>query len=362
MNIALGYGYHPWATATYMQRALERIGTVTFVGAAGGDRPGYAATGDLRPLIESLPEQPDLFLYVDSSIPLYFPRGLTELPCPTACYLVDVHLRPRELLKQAMFFDYAFSAQRDFVATLQKGGHPQAHWLPLACDPEIHRRYELPKRYDIAFVGSLRGGYERRRALVERLGRRFTLSEQGRAFAPTDTARIYSESRLVFNCSLHHDVNMRAFEAPATGTLLLTDRIGNGLTELFVDREHVVMYDDGDLIDVAELYLRDEAERERIAVQGYEHVRTHHSYDRRIQTIVDTIFAAPGGPRLVGPLRRRAATDVALAYAELFALMGRMDDTLEQYVRLPRRWRYRLPALKQLALCLLRRARYVTTV
>ena len=251
MHIAVGYGYHPWGTATYLQRSLSRLNTVTFVGTPWAATPGYPATGDLRHIIKELSTRPDLYFHVDTGDLRYFPRGVTDLECPTACYLVDVHLRPRELTKQALFFDYAFSAQKDFVDVLRQAGHPQAHWLPLACDPEVYRRHDLPKRYDIGFVGATRSGYERRRRLVERLADRFTINDYSRSYTPDETARLYSEARLVFNCAIHGDVNMRVFEGPATGALLLTDRIGNGLSDLFVDGEHVAMYEDDQLLEVA---------------------------------------------------------------------------------------------------------------
>ena len=127
-----------------------------------------------------------------------------------------------------MLFDYAFSAQRDFVATLRGAGHPQAHWLPLACDPQIHHHYDVPVRYDIGFVGATGRGYERRRALLAQLGRRYVLSEVERPYTPTEMAEVYSASRVVFNCSLRHEVNMRVFEGPAAGTALLTDVSGMG--------------------------------------------------------------------------------------------------------------------------------------
>jgi hypothetical protein len=358
INILIGYGYHPMTTATYLQRALERRAATTFVGTPWAAQPGFAATGDLRQIVVDLPAKPDLYLHVDSGGAWYFPRGLTELPCPTACYLIDVHVGPKVRLRQAMFFDCAFTAQRDFVPALRSTGHPQAHWLPLACDPEVHRRYDVPKRFDVGFVGATGGGYERRRMLLGRLEQRYTLNDYRRSYTPAEMARVYSESRLVFNCSLRREVNMRVFEGPATGTLLLTDRIGNGLSELVVDREHVVMYDDEQLLDLADAFLRDAAARERIAGQGYEHVRAHHTYDHRARTILDTIFATAGGPQQCAPLRHRSAADVQLAYAEMFALVGRVDDTIEQLKCLPPHWRYRLPAAKQIAFCLLRRVKY----
>lgn len=357
IDVLLGYGYHPATTGTYLQRALERRATPIFAGTPWQARPGFAATGDLRPIVADLPSPPALYLYVDSGATAYFPRGLTGLACPTACYLIDVHVRSKILLKQALFFDYAFSAQRDFVDALRQAGHPQAHWLPLACDPATHRRYDVPKRYDVGFAGATAGRYARRRVLVERLARRYTVNDYTRGYTPDEMSHLYSESRLVFNCALRGEVNMRVFEGPATGTMLLTDRIGNGLSELMSDREHLVMYDDADLMDLADAYLRDDATRERIAEAGYEHVHCHHTYDRRADAILDTVFSS-GGPRLLAPLRRRSDGDVQVAYAEMYALMGRIDDTIAQLRSVPPHWRYRLPAALHLTLCLLRRLHY----
>jgi len=357
-SVLIGYGYHPTTTATYMQRSLERrTRATTFVGTSYIARAGYAATDDIARLCDGLPEYPDLYLHVDSGAQFYFPRGLTNLACPTACYLIDVHVAPKTHWKQAMFFDYAFSAQRTFVEVLRHLGHPHAYWLPLACDPEVHRRHDVPKRYDIGFVGATDSRYARRTALLRRLEERFTISDYSRSYTPAEMARVYSESRLVFNCSLRREVNMRVFEGPATGSLLLTDRIGNGLAELMADRTHLVMYDDAILIELAQEYLRDDAARERIAAGGYEHVHAHHTYDRRVAQILDTIFAGTG-PQLEAPLRRAGDSDVTLAYAELYSRMGLVDDTITQLKALPAGLQYRLPSAKQAALSLIRRVRY----
>jgi Glycosyl transferases group 1/DUF based on E. rectale Gene description (DUF3880) len=358
INILIGYGYHPLTTATYLQRSLERRADVTFVGTPWRACAGFAASSDLRDIVAGLAAQPDLYLHVDSGAAWYFPRGLTGLDWPTACFLIDVHVQPKVHLKQAMFFDYVFTAQRDFVDVLRRAGHPQVYWLPLACDPAMHRRYDVSKRFDIGFVGATGGGYARRTALLERLARRYTMNDYKRAYTPAEMARVYSESRLVFNCSLRGEVNMRVFEGPATGTLLLTDRIGNGLSELVGDREHVVMYDDEHLLELADEYLRDSAARERLARQGYEHVRAHHTYDHRVGTILDTIFGRAPGPRLYAPLRRHGDAAVQLAYAEIFSRVGRVDDTIAQLQNVPAHWRYRVAAAKQLLFCLLRRIKY----
>ncbi len=358
MNILIGYAYHPRTTATYLQRALERRATTTFVGTPWEGRPGFGATDDICPLVAALVEPPSLYLHVDAGGVRYFPRGLTNLACPTACYLIDVHVGPKERLKQAMFFDYAFSAQRDFVATLRAAGHPQAHWLPLAADPTVHRPYDVPKRYDIAFVGATGPGYERRHALLARLAQRFTLNDYTRSYTPDAMARVYSEGRLGFNCSIRREVNMRLFEGPATGTALLTDHIDNGLSALMTDSEHVVLYDDDTLFEQVEELLHDTERRERIARQGYAHVHAHHTYDHRVATLLDTVFGAGTGPRLEAPLRRRPDPAVALAYAEIYSRSLKVDDTIDEFKRVPLRWRYRLPAAKQVVFSLIRRVKY----
>jgi len=111
------------------------------------------------------------------------------------------------------------------------------------------------------------------------------------------------------------------------------------------DNEHVVMYDDDQLVDVAGKMLRDDATRERIAARGYAHVRAHHTYDHRVGALLDTVFAS-GGPRLEAPLRRPDA-DVRLAYAALSSRVGRVNDTIEQPQRVPASPRYRALAARE---------------
>jgi len=38
---------------------------------------------------------------------------------------------------------------------MRRAGIASADWLPLACDPEIHRKHEIAKQHDVAFVGNI---------------------------------------------------------------------------------------------------------------------------------------------------------------------------------------------------------------
>jgi len=165
--IYLCYGYKPDTTAVYFERALRRDHEVYYIGPGYGAKPGYPTNVDLLALMQQGLPRPDLVLFIESGVPL-FPRGLEKLACPPACYLVDVHqsLWVRELY--APFFDCLFVAQRDYVAHFQRLGYPNVFWLPLACDPELHGQRDLPRTFDVGFVGALEIALELQ--IVRRVG------------------------------------------------------------------------------------------------------------------------------------------------------------------------------------------------
>jgi len=95
-------------------------------------------------------------------------------------------------------------------------------------------------------------------------------------------------SRIVFNNAIKNDLNMRVFEAMCSGSLLLTDD-ADGLTDFFKDRRHLVVYDEGNAVDLAVYYLRNEGEREAIAEAGRLEVLERHTYERRVETLIGII-------------------------------------------------------------------------
>jgi hypothetical protein len=116
---------------------------------------------------------------------------------------------------------------------------------------------------------------------------------------------------------------MRLFEATAAGALLVTDRVANGLDQLFTEWEHYVGYDSiSEAVETIALYLVDDALRTRIAAAAQEHVLAHHTYLDRWRTIRSRL-TAPEQPQRVlassSPAVRRRA------YAHVCALIGRPD-------------------------------------
>src|SRR5207253_1322553 len=87
----------------------------------------------------------------DDGLAYDFPADLR----PSAWWAIDTHLNLDWCLGRAPRFDCVFTAQRDGAERMQDAGIDTAAWLPLGCDPEIHRKHDVPKEYDVCFVGNL---------------------------------------------------------------------------------------------------------------------------------------------------------------------------------------------------------------
>jgi hypothetical protein len=114
MIIFVCYGYRNNTTGVYFERALRRRHDVVYVGPGYGTRARYPTNVDLCDLVDAGLPRPDLVLFIEPGI-RFFPRGLERMPCPTACYLIDVHQGIKVREAYAPFFDYVFVAQRDYV-------------------------------------------------------------------------------------------------------------------------------------------------------------------------------------------------------------------------------------------------------
>ncbi|MBI4385979.1 MAG: glycosyltransferase family 1 protein, partial [Elusimicrobia bacterium] len=213
----------------------------------------------------------DLFLSIDDATHYLFPGHLH----PSAFSLSDTHMGYRADRVMARWFDFIFCVHKDGAARLKQDGIPRVSWVPVACAPELHVEPAASKRYDVAFVGG--EGWGRRRRLVRTVRERFPNAYIGRA-SPRDMAGIYSESRIVFNCGIKNDLNMRVFEALASGACLVTNLDAAGLADLFEPGVHFAGYEtDEEAIGQIERYLRDDAAREAIARAGRAEVLAKHT-------------------------------------------------------------------------------------
>lgn len=329
MYILLGYRWFPTAAGYHIERALQALGhTVTYIGLPCGQRAGYDTTVPVDEIVAALPEKPDLYLWIDPA-GRYFPPGIERLPIITACYLIDVHLGHwRE--QAARFFDVVFIAQKDYLSRFRQAvGHDQVHWLPLAAASDVHRDHHLPRIYDVGFVGNIARAHRKtaRARRLKLIAERFRTNDFYRVYMPEEVGRVYSQSRIVFNCSIAGDVTMRVFEGTACGALVLTDAVANGLDELFeIGREIVVYQDDRDLLEKIAYYLAHEEEREAIARAGQERTLREHMYVHRMRRLTEVVSSS----HPVAPMRAAPAAERWKARREIYIHLHMLDALVDQ--------------------------------
>ncbi len=266
--------HRPETTGGYCFRALQKLVSVTHV------RPGEVDRID--------PGSWDLFLRIDDGLPYLLPDTFR----PLAWWAIDTHLEFERGLEQACRADLTFAAQRPGADALTAAGVYRTMWLPLACDPSIHRPHAIPKTLDFSFVGNEFPGP--RAELLAALRTRYPRHFVGRAFFD-EMARAYSSAHTSFNRSIRDDLNMRVFEALACGSFLLTNDLpGTGQDELFQDGVHLGTYRDADeLLDKLRFYLANPAARTRAERAGRQAVCDRHTYAHRMAQILESVAARP---------------------------------------------------------------------
>ena len=185
-----------------------------------------------------------------------------------------------------------------------------------AANPAVYRPHDLPREFDVTFVGQRYGNrpmYLRRLVQagldVRAWGPRWDEQAwRARSKADEELARrasgplsddelvaMYSRSRISLGFSAVaqvprdgsppvKQVRLRDFEAPMSGAFYLVERFDE-LAEFFEPGEEIVFFEDEeDLADKAAYYLRNEAERERVRAAGMLRAREEHTWHKRFES------------------------------------------------------------------------------
>ncbi len=291
MRIALLFNKErPDTTGIYFERAFRQLGHRVTVW------PFDAAA--------RLPDRHDLYLRVDHGD--RYEEGLPAWCRPSAFWVSDTHLPGpmRKLLRGARAYDVVLCAMRRGTELLRAAGIP-AEWVRGgACDPDIHRREEAQRAYDLGFVGT--DGGTPRKFYLQALRERYPRSYLG--LAPYDRmGAIYSRARIGFNyCPTQDTLTMRCFEIMACGALLLLNEVpGHTHRDMgFVPGRHFALYrTPAELFRLCEHYLTHEEERRQMAEAGCQATLAGHTYAHRAR-----LMAAIIGDRLGGRYREGLST------------------------------------------------------
>ncbi|MBI5477139.1 MAG: glycosyltransferase [Ignavibacteriales bacterium] len=287
MNILLLSNYSIGCVPYYVNRAIEKLGYRVYPFSPDYNSDGWTKIPidvNINDLINKIDSTVDLVLVVEASTGTkLFPQGLESVVAPTAWWGIDTHLNYRWHKEYANLFDVAFFAQKEYVLKARKYGVKNVSWLPLGCDEEIHGDKNLPRIYDVSFVGNLT---QNRKQFFSQIG--IPIHLQSNVYLD-EMAKIYSQSKIVLNISAREDLNMRAFEAMCSGALLITQRIDAGIHDLFIEGKHFAFHDIYDAEKVIKYYLDNPDERKKIAMAGREEVIKSNKYSDRVKRIIELV-------------------------------------------------------------------------
>jgi spore maturation protein CgeB len=166
-----------------------------------------------------------------------------------------------------------------------------------ACNPYIYRKLNMPKIYDVSFVGRC---YGERKTFVETLRSEginvaaFGIGwERGNRISQSDLVKIFNQSKIVLDISFASrdssvlTIKGRDFEVPGCGSLLVTKHTKE-IAEFFIPNEEIVTYQDvNDAAEKIKYYLTHDYECEKIAHRGYERVLKDHTWEKRLSDIFE---------------------------------------------------------------------------
>jgi hypothetical protein len=229
---------------------------------------------------------------------------------PTLTYHLDLWwgLQRQKDVRSSVYWDldHFFTVDKKMADWLTDNTPVKGHFLPAGVfDEECFISTEpSPFANDVIFVGS-RGYHPEwpwRPKLIDWLrdtyGPRFTHiggdGDSGTLRGPALNAA-YSGSKVAVGDTLCLGFDYpwyasdRLFEAPGRGGFQLFPRI-KGIPELFDGT--MMFFDFGDfdgLKDLIDYYLEHDQGREALRTMCHEHVKTHHTYVQRWETILETI-------------------------------------------------------------------------
>ena len=199
--------------------------------------------------------------------------------------------------REAAFYDHYFCIHRRGIT------HPGVGYLPaLGFDPGAYQRLDgEAKTLPLVFVGRKK---ERRVAWLSPLAdlgleifgpdwEKSLLAAQ--QVSPGIFGRelnlLYNRSQIVLNVSAWDNdenscLNLRILDVPACGAMLLTDHAAGIEDYLQPDREVVIAHTPEEMRDKARYYLAHDAQRERIALAGWQRVQKMENYAQKMRRML----------------------------------------------------------------------------
>lgn len=276
---------------------------------------------DLSLLAARLPseQQPELVVCLVDSSWFSKPHNFTAFKCPKIALIADTHHMQQPILgmvrylKEQKFDRHVLLYTRHHLEIFRAAGLPHLHWLPGLTFPHNDAVTRAARRAQrnpcITMIGQSGNLHQRRLSLAG------AVAEAGlplvfREGTQRQSLEFYGASLLGLNVTANADLNLRALEIAAAGTLHLMDRLSpeSGVASLWQDgREYVSFANAADLVERARHFIARPDEARRVGDAAARWFDRHLNAARRrrlFEQIVtegrdDPMFALPAPSRFV---------------------------------------------------------------
>ena len=216
-------------------------------------------------------------------------------------------LPPKSFIKP---YDLILTSFPHFVNFLNEDGI-NCEYFKIGFDKRILSKFKTSKRdINFSFVGGISKHHDKAFKTIEYLAKKSTLEiyGYGKGKLPLRSAirkkhkgekwglemfKILSRTKISFNRHINiaqnNANNMRLYEATGMGSLLLTDKKDN-LKNLFEIDEEVITYSSKEeALEKYEFFIRNPIEASKIALAGQARTLKEHTYEIRMQELIDIL-------------------------------------------------------------------------
>lgn len=317
-RILIGPLFNPGVIGRYLGHPCVQ----TFMSGSAQDfRPPYdlyydIQTDTINSFLERLPGPlPDFLIWWDG-VYQAIPPGIASCPIPTVLIPGDWNLQLSTLWPYLDLFDHVL-ADKALLQWMEKGGYDHGlFWPGFSFEPLKHRRLpDVERIYDLTFVGNLNHYVQRERGyLLERIARlsdRYRIQILGGVYGE-DYVKLLNQSKIVFNYTICQTMNMRAYEAPACGALLLIEAHNLEIRDFLTDGVSCVLYTSENLEAQIDYYLQHDQERAQIAAEGQRQIQKY-SYEKQFEWLLSLLAQLKGAP-----LRKKPQAPLLLQTRQIF--------------------------------------------
>ena len=286
MKITFIYAYEQeeWSTPLSLAKEFESQGwEVEFV-SIGSNRLQNWNDEELKKWIESKPKT-DIVLFMDWGrfTSTYLDKKLVD-----AFWVQESGDDPQNFdrnFPKSERFHITLSPDADSVEQYKTRGI-DAYWWTHFADTRVQVPLKSKPEY-VAVTTRGKGGSEFLDQLTYHAGGAVGNKNN---LGPKEHTEFLNKGKMVIQHSRWGEVTRRIFEGMACGKMVLCDKLDKSkkLDELFEDGKDIVYYDDIiDCIYKMNHYSGNDAEREKIAVNGYNKVIENHTQKQRVEFIIN---------------------------------------------------------------------------